>query len=63
MLHSFSALRHAFYETFLHLHVLLVIVAVAFLWVHLDGYPQQTYLLVTIIFWGVEVSSYVLPSP
>lgn len=58
MLHSFSALRHAFYETFLHLHIMLVIVSFAFLWVHLDGYPQQYYLLVAIIFWALEVSSF-----
>ncbi|KAL2000119.1 hypothetical protein VTN02DRAFT_3534 [Thermoascus thermophilus] len=53
-LHSFSALRHAFYETFLHLHIALAIVASGFLWVHLDGYPQQTYLLIAIVFWAFE---------
>ncbi|KAL1857936.1 hypothetical protein Plec18167_001660 [Paecilomyces lecythidis] len=53
-LHSFSALRHAFYETFLHVHILLVIAAMGFLWVHLKEFPQQTYVLVALIAWGLE---------
>ncbi|KAJ9326532.1 hypothetical protein DTO027B5_237 [Paecilomyces variotii] len=54
MLHSFSALRHAFYETFLHVHILLVIAAMGFLWVHLKEFPQQSYVLVALIAWGLE---------
>ena len=54
VVHSPSALRHAFYETFLHLHIALVGVALGFLWVHLDGYPQQRYLLASIIIWAIE---------
>ena len=56
VLHSFSALRHAFYETFLHLHILLVIVALGFLWVHLRHYGQLKYLQAAIIAWSLEVS-------
>ncbi|OJJ51636.1 hypothetical protein ASPZODRAFT_148884 [Penicilliopsis zonata CBS 506.65] len=47
-----SALRHAFYETFLHLHIVLAVVACAFLWIHLDGFVSQAYLLVALVFWG-----------
>lgn len=54
MLHSFSALRHAFYEVFLHLHIAMVMVACGFLWVHLNHYPQQNYLLASIIIWAFE---------
>lgn len=54
MIHSFSALRHAFYETFLHFHIAVVMVALGFLWVHLDGYPQQHYLLASIVIWAFE---------
>lgn len=35
MLHSPSIIRHAFYETFLHVHQMLVIVAVIGVWIHL----------------------------
>ena len=55
MVHSPSPIRHAFYETFLHLHIALVAVAFAFLWIHLDGMPAQNFLLVAVIFWCLEV--------
>jgi hypothetical protein len=55
MVHSPSPIRHAFYETFLHLHIAMAIVSMAGLWIHLNGFPAQTYLLVAIIFWGLEV--------
>lgn len=55
MLHSPSPIRHAFYETFLHLHIAMAILAMVGLWIHLDGLPAQTYLLVALIFWGLEV--------
>lgn len=54
MLHSPSALRHAFYETFLHMHIAVVMVSLGFLWVHLNDYPQQKYLLASIIIWAFE---------
>ena len=50
---SMSALRHAFYEVFHHLHVALIIVLLAFLYAHLDGYPQQMYLVGAIVTWGI----------
>ena len=51
---AYSPIRHAFYETFLHLHIAMAIVCFAFLWIHLHGLPQQIYLLATIVCWGVE---------
>ncbi|KAL4924332.1 ferric reductase family protein [Aspergillus undulatus] len=54
MVHSPSAVRHAFYETFLHLHIAFVVVAFAFLWVHLDGRNAQNFLLSSIILWALE---------
>ncbi|EAW09660.1 ferric reductase family protein [Aspergillus clavatus NRRL 1] len=54
MVHSVSPIRHAFYETFLHLHIAMVVVSIVGLWIHLKGLPAQTYLLVAIIFWGLE---------
>ena len=49
---SLSALRHAFYESFVHLHILLVIVTLAFLWLHLEGFPQLYYLFAAISAWA-----------
>ncbi|CAG8234733.1 unnamed protein product [Penicillium salamii] len=54
LLHSPSPVRHAFYETFLHLHIAIAAVCMGFLWVHLNGYAAQTYLLATIILWALE---------
>lgn len=56
VLSASSALRHAFYETFLHLHILLVLMTFIGLWYHLDGLPQQSYLLAALVLWGLEVS-------
>ncbi|KAJ5239946.1 hypothetical protein N7468_004565 [Penicillium chermesinum] len=52
--HSPSPLRHAFYETFLSLHIIFAAVCMGGLWVHLDGMPSQNYLLAAIILWIVE---------
>ncbi|GAB1211766.1 hypothetical protein ATERTT37_000890 [Aspergillus terreus] len=54
MVHSPSPIRHAFYETFLHLHIAMAVVGFATLWVHLDGLPAQNYLLAAIILWALE---------
>lgn len=51
LIQSSSALRHAFYETFVHLHVVLVILVLVFLWFHLDGFSPRSYLLATVIVW------------
>lgn len=54
LLHSPSPVRHAFYETFLHLHIAIAAVSMGFLWVHLNGLVAQTYLLASIILWALE---------
>ena len=48
-------LRRAFYETFLHMHIALIIVLIVGLWKHLDGLPQQNLLLYMILLWALEV--------
>ncbi|KAL8648105.1 MAG: hypothetical protein Q9210_005174 [Variospora velana] len=53
-LQSCAAVRHAFYETFLHLHIIFVIVTLAFLWKHLENTYPQNYLLAMIVFWAFE---------
>lgn len=57
MLHSPSPIRHAFYETFLHLHIALVAAAFALLWIHLKDKVAQAYLLTAIVLWALEVSN------
>ncbi|KAI9372692.1 ferric reductase like transmembrane component-domain-containing protein [Aspergillus egyptiacus] len=54
MVHSPSAIRHAFYETFLHLHILFVAFSFGFLWIHLDGRNAQNFLLGAVILWALE---------
>ncbi|KAL3470833.1 ferric reductase NAD binding domain-containing protein [Aspergillus californicus] len=54
LVHSPSALRHAFYETFIHLHIILVAISFAFLWIHLDGRSAQDFLLAAVILWALE---------
>ena len=48
---STSAIRHAFYELFVHLHVALIILAVVFLWFHLSDLAPRSLLLAAIIAW------------
>ncbi|KAF2857922.1 putative FRE ferric reductase-like transmembrane component [Piedraia hortae CBS 480.64] len=54
LLQSPSILRHAFYETFLHVHQILVIIATVAVWVHLKSLPQQALLAVAVAFWIFE---------
>ncbi|KAJ6151522.1 Riboflavin synthase-like beta-barrel [Penicillium chermesinum] len=54
LLHSPSPIRHAFYETFVHLHFAIVAVCMGFLWIHLNGMIAQRYLLASIILWALE---------
>ena len=54
LLQSPSPVRHAFYETFLHLHIALVIVSFVGLWMHLQGYPQQALLLAAVVAWAFD---------
>ncbi|KAK4507511.1 hypothetical protein PRZ48_001246 [Zasmidium cellare] len=54
LLQSPSIVRHAFYETFLHLHIALAITAVVAVWMHLDGMAAQLILLGALICWIFE---------
>ncbi|KAI2907029.1 hypothetical protein CBS147371_10843 [Aspergillus niger] len=60
LVHSPSPIRHAFYETFLHLHIVFVVLSFAFLWIHLDGMVSQNYLLAAIILWALERAARIL---
>lgn len=58
-----SAFRNAFYETFLHLHIFLVITVVCPLWYHLYGLHARVYLKGMIALWALEVCSFIVPQP
>ncbi|PWY75356.1 hypothetical protein BO70DRAFT_381084 [Aspergillus heteromorphus CBS 117.55] len=49
-----SPIRHAFYETFLHLHIALACVAVGFIWHHVYRYSCRYYLYAAVAFWAFE---------
>lgn len=49
-----SPLRHAYYETFLHVHILLAIVSLATIWIHLKTLRQQSVLIAVVAVWIVE---------
>lgn len=51
LIQSPSAIRHAFYETFLHLHIALVILSFVGLWMHLSALPQRSLLIAAIAAW------------
>ncbi|OAG44624.1 hypothetical protein AYO21_01114 [Fonsecaea monophora] len=50
-LHSSKVFRSLAYEFFLHSHILLVAMTFGGLWVHLEGLPQQRFLMAAIIIW------------
>ncbi|KAK4999383.1 hypothetical protein LTR66_001580 [Elasticomyces elasticus] len=54
LLHSPSVVRHAYYEVFLHVHVVLAATAVAAVWIHLKTLPQQGILSGVVALWLVE---------
>ena len=54
LLQSPSIVRHAFYETFLHVHIALVIVATSAVYVHLRSLPQQVFVMSAVICWAIE---------
>ncbi|CAK4031494.1 related to ferric-chelate reductase [Lecanosticta acicola] len=55
LLQSPSIVRHAFYETFLHLHIALAATAVAAVWIHLNEIPTAQLLLAgAIVCWVFE---------
>jgi hypothetical protein len=60
LLHSPSAIRHAFYETFLGIHILLAALSLGAVYVHLEGktYHNERMIIVGVLaIWCVEVSS------
>lgn len=48
-------LRHAFYETFHHLHILFVCLTIAGLWYHLKDRYAMRYLLAAMGVWATQV--------
>lgn len=57
LVQSPSIVRHAFYETFLHTHLVLAATATVGVWIHLAAFPpQQRLLLAAIVCWLVERS-------
>ncbi|KAJ5975984.1 FAD-binding 8 [Penicillium waksmanii] len=57
-LHSPSPIRHAFYETFLHLHQLAALLAFLGIYAHLniDSLPQRSWAHVIAVIWLLERS-------
>ncbi|KAF3398372.1 Ferric/cupric reductase transmembrane component 1 [Penicillium rolfsii] len=55
-LHSPSPIRHAFYETFLHLHQLAALLAFLGVWFHLqlDSLPQRSWATCIAVIWLTE---------
>ncbi|KAF1993734.1 hypothetical protein P154DRAFT_57719 [Amniculicola lignicola CBS 123094] len=56
LIQACSPLRHAFYETFLNIHRLLVILTLAGTYLHLErhGLPQLPWMWVIIAMWAAE---------
>lgn len=54
LLQSPSIVRHAFYETFLHVHIVLAFVSVVVVWMHLDGDKQQDLVIAALMIWIAE---------
>lgn len=61
VLQSSSIVRRAFYETFLHMHIALALLAIAALWYHLEGFYSKRYLTIVIATWALEVRSLFRP--
>lgn len=53
LLQSLSAVRHAFYETFLHIHQFLALAAIVAVWVHcnLGDLPGSSYIRWALALW------------
>ncbi|KAF7853225.1 hypothetical protein EAF04_010727 [Stromatinia cepivora] len=56
LLTSPSPIRHAFYETFLNLHIIFAAVAIAGVWIHCDipGLPQKPYIRAVAFLWVAD---------
>lgn len=61
-LHSPSPIRHAFYETFLHLHQLFAFLAFLGVYLHLqiDSLPQKPWIKAVLVIWVLERSTRLL---
>ncbi len=55
LIQSPSPVRHSFYEVFLHGHIVAAAIAVAAVWVHLKGRPQQLMMYGVVALWAFEV--------
>lgn len=51
---SLPSFRHAFYETFLHIHIVLVALTLAGIYLHLGDSPAQIMIKIAIAFWVIE---------
>ncbi|KAB8294760.1 hypothetical protein EYC80_006722 [Monilinia laxa] len=56
LLTSPSPVRHAFYETFLNVHIILAAVAIAGVWIHCDipSLPQKPYIRAVAFLWVAD---------
>jgi len=56
ILQSFSVVRHAFYESFLHVHQFLAAASIVGILLHceIEALPQKPYIYALISFWGIE---------
>jgi len=55
LIQSPGALRHAYYETFLIGHIIGAAVAIAGVWIHLNGRHQQQMIYAVVAIWVFEV--------
>ncbi|ETI28578.1 hypothetical protein G647_01028 [Cladophialophora carrionii CBS 160.54] len=56
LLSSPKLFRNLAYEFFLHLHIVLAVLVLVFLWIHLEDLPQRGLLLGAVIIWVVSRS-------
>jgi hypothetical protein len=56
LIQSPGPVRHAFYDTFLHFHIIGAGLAVGGVWIHLKGRPQLLMMYGVVGVWATEVS-------
>ena len=56
LIQSPGPVRHAFYDTFLHFHIIGAGLAVGGVWIHLKGRPQQLMMYGVVGLWATEVN-------
>lgn len=56
LIHSLSAIRHAFYEVFLHLHQIVALATIGGIYVHIDveKLPAAPYIKIVVMSWVIE---------